>query len=202
MSGRHALPSRLGHFYREIAKFGVVGLAGVVVNLLAFNAIERYWGLQTVRASVLATFISIVCNYVGFRFFTYRDRDGGSRARELALFFSFSLVGLVIENSVLYAATYGLGWDGRLQSNVFKFVGVGVATAFRFWSYRTWVFKVLDEAPAEPEEPEEAAEAPRADDDGGSASWFRPAAPGAGWDRHDPWATAPPDEFTVADQHR
>jgi putative flippase GtrA len=197
VSGRHALPSRLGHFYREIAKFGVVGLAGVVVNLLAFNAIERYWGLQTVRASVLATFISIVCNYVGFRFFTYRDRDGGSRGRELALFFSFSLVGLVIENAVLYAATYGLGWDGRLQSNVFKFAGVGVATAFRFWSYRTWVFKVLDEFPAEEEATAPDAQpswAPQPEDAEGTADWFRSAPSGPSWDRPDPWPASPADE--------
>jgi putative flippase GtrA len=26
---------------------------------------------------------------------------------------------------------------------VFKFIGIGVATLFRFWSYRTWVFKAL-----------------------------------------------------------
>jgi putative flippase GtrA len=151
VTGRHALPSRLGHLYREVAKFGVVGLAGVVVNTVAFNLIRDLWHLQTVRASVLATLISIVCNYVGFRYFTYRDQDSAGRSRELTLFFLFSLVGLVIENSVLYAATYGLGWDSPLQSNVFKFVGIGTATVFRFWSYRTWVFKALPTAPPRPE---------------------------------------------------
>jgi hypothetical protein len=30
-----------------------------------------------------------------------------------------------------------------VQSNIFKFVGIGVATLFRFWSYRSWVFKAL-----------------------------------------------------------
>ena len=44
---------------------------------------------------------------------------------------------------MLYTATYGFGWDSPLQSNVFKFVGIGVATLFRFWSYRTWVFRAL-----------------------------------------------------------
>jgi putative flippase GtrA len=143
MSGRHALPSRLGYVYREIAKFGAVGLAGVVVNVLAFNVIRRGWGLQTVRASVIATLVAIVCNYIGFRYFTYRDRGVGSHGRELTLFVLFSLVGLAIENSVLYTATYGFGWDSQLQGNFFKFVGIGVATLFRFWSYRTWVFGAL-----------------------------------------------------------
>lgn len=53
------------------------------------------------------------------------------------------MVGLVIENGVLYVATYSFGWDSPLQSNVFKFLGIGIATLFRFWSYRTWVFRAL-----------------------------------------------------------
>ena len=80
---------------------------------------------------------------MGFRYFTYRDRDKSGRTKELTLFLLFSAVGLVIENGVLYAATYGFGWDSPLQSNVFKFVGIGIATLFRFWSYRTWVFQAL-----------------------------------------------------------
>ncbi|MCZ9341225.1 GtrA family protein, partial [Streptomyces sp. TRM76130] len=61
----------------------------------------------------------------------------------LSLFLLFSAIGLVIENGVLYTATYGFGRDTPLQSNIFKFVGIGVATLFRFWSYRSWVFRAL-----------------------------------------------------------
>jgi putative flippase GtrA len=61
----------------------------------------------------------------------------------MVLFLLFSAAGLVIENGVLYLATYGFGWDSPLQSNIFKFLGIGVATLFRFWSYRTWVFRAL-----------------------------------------------------------
>jgi putative flippase GtrA len=96
-----------------------------------------------VRASVIATVVAIIFNYVGFRYFTYRDRDKSGRTKELTLFLLFSAVGLVIENGVLYTATYGFGWDSQLQSNIFKFVGIGIATLFRFWSYRSWVFRTL-----------------------------------------------------------
>lgn len=145
--------SGLRGLVREIAKFGAVGGAGVLVNLGVFNLVRHVTDLQVVRASVIATVVSIVFNYVGFRYFTYRDADKHGRTRELTLFLLFSLVGLVIENGVLYAATYGFGWDTPLQSNIFKFVGIGVATLFRFWSYRSWVFRALP-APA----PEAVAE--------------------------------------------
>ncbi|MFF4587662.1 GtrA family protein [Streptomyces sp. NPDC001388] len=134
---------RLRRMARELVKFGAVGGAGVLVNLGVFNLVRHLTDLQVVRASVIATVVSIVFNYLGFRYFTYRDRDKSGRTKELTLFLLFSAVGLVIENGLLFAATYGFGWDSPLQSNVFKFLGIGVATLFRFWSYRTWVFRAL-----------------------------------------------------------
>lgn len=151
MTGFHALRARLALMNREIAKFGAVGGAGVLVNIGVSNLIWHSTGLQTVRASVLATLVSIAFNYFGFRYFTYRDRDKAGRARELGLFLVFSAIGLVIENGVLYEATYRFGWDSQLQSNIFKFLGIGVATLFRFWSYRTWVFRALPDAVEEAE---------------------------------------------------
>ncbi|WP_079125233.1 GtrA family protein [Streptomyces lushanensis] len=143
MSERGALRVRLDRLVREVAKFGAVGGAGLLVNLLVFNLVRHTTSLPVVRASVLATVVAIAFNYVGFRYFTYRDRDKNRRTKELSLFLLFSAVGLVIENGVLYTATYGFDWDSPLQSNVFKFLGIGVATLFRFWSYRTWVFRTL-----------------------------------------------------------
>jgi putative flippase GtrA len=140
---RGALRQRLEGVVREVLKFGAVGGAGVLVNLLVFNLMRHTTDLQVVRASIIATVVSIVFNYVGFRYFTYRDRDKSGRTKEMSLFLLFSAIGLVIENGVLYTATYGFGWHSPLQSNVFKFVGIGVATLFRFWSYRSWVFKAL-----------------------------------------------------------
>ncbi|MEU0369941.1 GtrA family protein [Streptomyces sp. NPDC006283] len=137
------LREQLNQLMREIAKFGAVGGVGLVVNLAVFNLVRNVTEIPVVRASILATVVAIACNYVGFRYFTYRDRDKNGRTREMTLFLLFSAVGLVIEHGVLYTATYGFDWDTPLQSNIFKFLGIGVATLFRFWSYRTWVFRAL-----------------------------------------------------------
>ncbi|AZK94361.1 MULTISPECIES: GtrA family protein [Streptomyces] len=152
-----ALRGQLHQLVREVAKFGAVGGLGVLVNLAVFNLVRQTTEIPVVRASIIATVVAIAFNYVGFRYFTYRDRDKTGRTRELSLFLLFSVIGLVIENGILYAATYGFDWDGPLQSNFFKFFGIGVATMFRFWSYRTWVFRHQPEPVAVAEA---AAEAP------------------------------------------
>lgn len=159
MDERGALRARIDLLGREVAKFGAVGAVGVLVNIAVSNLIWRTTDIPVVRAGLMATCVAILCNYVGFRYFTYRDRDKRRRTRELMLFLAFSAVGAVIEVGVLYAATYWFGWDTPLQNNIFKIVGIGIATLFRFWSYRTWVFKAL---PAK--ETEEVAEAGEAAD--------------------------------------
>jgi putative flippase GtrA len=143
MSEPSALRVRLDRLTREFAKFGAVGGVGLLVDLGVFNLVRHLTEVPVVRASIIATVIAIGFNYLGFRYFTYRDRDKSSRTKELTLFLLFSVAGLVIQNGILYAATYGFGWDSPLQSNFFKFFGIGVATLFRFWSYRTWVFRTL-----------------------------------------------------------
>src|SRR5262245_5323221 len=95
MDGSTGLRSELARLVREVAKFGVVGVAGIFVNLGVFNLLRHGTSLQVVRASVLATVVAIAFNYVGFRYFTYRERDRNGRTREIGLFLAFSAVGLV-----------------------------------------------------------------------------------------------------------
>jgi hypothetical protein len=110
---------------------------------------------------VLGTVVAIAANYVGYRYWVYRDSDADSRRREITLFLIFSGVGLLIENGTVWFTTYTLGLTGSLAYNLSKAFGTGLGTLFRFFSYRTWVFKAIPELaePAEPAEPAEAAEA-------------------------------------------
>ncbi|MEU5424443.1 GtrA family protein [Streptomyces olivoreticuli] len=144
MSQRHTMRSRLRRLAREIAKFGAVGAIGFVVNLIVFNICVHGFHLAVVRSGVIATAVAIATNYVGNRYWTYRDADTSRRSRELSLFLLFSGIGLVIENGILALSHYGFGLTSPLADNIAKnVVGLGIGTVFRFWSYRTWVFRAL-----------------------------------------------------------
>ncbi|MFI9720683.1 GtrA family protein [Streptomyces sp. NPDC052396] len=139
---RRTVRSRLERLAREIAKFGAVGAIGFVVNLVVFNACRHLLHLAVVRSGIIATAVAIAANYVGNRYWTYRDADRTRRSRELSLFLLFSGVGLVIENGILAISHYGLHLTDPVSDNIAKnVVGLGLGTVFRFWSYRTWVFR-------------------------------------------------------------
>ena len=132
--------SRVRRIAVEVAKFGVVGGSGVAVNFLVFNALLHGRAWWPTPATVLASIVAMGTNYVGFRFFAYRDRASRTR-QQIVLFFVFSGVGVVMESVLFYLGYHGLGMNGPIGSNVAKALSIVLASAFRFLVYRTWVFQ-------------------------------------------------------------
>ncbi|MET8949736.1 GtrA family protein [Streptomyces sp. NPDC004393] len=124
----------------EVVKFGVVGGSGVAVNFVVFNALLHGLKWAPMTATVLASVIAMGTNYIGFRFFAYRDRASRTR-QQIVLFFVFSGLGVVMESVLFYAGYHGLGMNGPFGSNVAKALSIVLASAFRFLVYRTWVFQ-------------------------------------------------------------
>ncbi|SCL35975.1 Putative flippase GtrA (transmembrane translocase of bactoprenol-linked glucose) [Micromonospora pallida] len=152
------LPERWQKFIREALKFGIVGGINTVINYAVFNALAlTVFTDGQLKAAVAATIVATISSYLMNRHWTYRDRPKSAMRREYALFFLFNATGLLIELGVLAAAKYGLGVTGLLALNVAKTGGVVLATLFRFWSYRTFVFQPAPvPAPAEQRSEHEA----------------------------------------------
>ncbi|MGW7521339.1 GtrA family protein [Streptomyces sp. NPDC054796] len=142
MGERRSLRSRVGRLARELAKFGAVGAVGFLVNVAVFNLCMHSFQLAPVRSGVISQVVAIGTNYLGNRYWTYRHIDKSRVHRETSLFFLFSGIGLVLENGILALSHYGFGFTSTLADNIAKnVVGLGIGTVFRFWSYRTWVFR-------------------------------------------------------------
>ena len=144
---------RLGHLVRELMKFGVVGGFAFLVDIGLFNlllhATDKPLTSKTISA-VVATTVA----YIGNRHWTFRRRERSGVRREYTLFFLLNGVGLVIALACLAISHYLLDFTGRLADNIAaNGVGLALATTFRFWSYRRWVFRELVPEPAVSEDP-------------------------------------------------
>ncbi|WP_431982892.1 GtrA family protein [Streptomyces qinglanensis] len=139
----------LERLVRELGKFGAVGALGFLVNVAIFNLCIHTFQLAPIRSGVIAQVVAIGTNYLGNRYWTYRHTDKNRIHRETVLFFLFSGAGLVLENGILALSHYGLGYTSTLADNIAKnVIGLAVGTAFRFWAYRTWVFRARTKTPA------------------------------------------------------
>jgi putative flippase GtrA len=130
---------RFRQLIHEGAKFGVVGIIGVIITDGGTNLIKSH-GVGWLTANVIATVVATSFAYVASRYWTFRHRERTSVRRESVLFFVLNGIGLVIQLACLGFTTHILGETGKLPANVAILGGIILATFFRFWSYRKWVW--------------------------------------------------------------
>jgi putative flippase GtrA len=136
------LLARLGS--REVATFLAVGGVGYVVDVTSFNVLRSDSFLSTVDPSyarIVAVALATVVTYLGNRLFTWRDRVGDDRRREIGLFIVFNLIGLGLSVATLVVSHDLMGLTSPLADNISaNVVGLALGTLFRYWSYKKFVF--------------------------------------------------------------
>ncbi|MFC5753309.1 GtrA family protein [Actinomadura rugatobispora] len=143
---------RFAHLVRELAKFGSVGAVAFVITFVLSNALhlESGLGMGPLSSNAIATVVATTFAYVANRYWTFRHRDRTGLGREYVLFFALNGVGLVITQLFIGFTSYVLGLTGPIPYNASLIVGTGVATLFRFWSYKKWVFLPVEAPQVDP----------------------------------------------------
>ncbi|TDD45785.1 GtrA family protein [Kribbella antibiotica] len=142
------------HLVHEVAKFGLIGLLGLVIDLPIYNWLvfnnplvlaDSGVGMlhhKPLTAKLISTTVATLVTYFGNRFWTWRHRERTGLHREYVLFFALNGVGLLIAAGCLAFSRYVLDLHSWLSDNIAaNFVGLGLGTLFRFWSYRKFVFR-------------------------------------------------------------
>ena len=130
----------------EVAKFGVVGAIGFVVQLGVQNVLHSGFGVGALTAVVLAYIVATIVTFFGNRHWAFKHRKGGGLGQETALFVALNVVGIFIQVGIVDLVVHGLGHGDRLSYNIATIFGIGIGTMFRLFTYRRFVFR----APAAP----------------------------------------------------
>jgi putative flippase GtrA len=125
----------------ELAKFGIVGGTAFLVTDVGTNVLHFQAGFGPLISNVIATAVATAVSYVGNRYWTFRHRQRTNVGREGVLFFVLNGIGLLIQLACLSFGTYVLGREDKLSYNIFLVIGIGLATAFRYWAYKKWVWR-------------------------------------------------------------
>jgi putative flippase GtrA len=140
--------SRARRLLREVVQFGIVGGVAFVVDVAVFNALRvdtGWWSAplshKPITAKVISVCVATLVAYAGNRHWTWRDRPRRGMRREVALYALLNLVGMLVAVACLATSHYLLDLTSALADNISaNGVGLVLGTAFRFWSYRRWVF--------------------------------------------------------------
>ncbi|MCD0451134.1 GtrA family protein [Actinocorallia sp. API 0066] len=134
----------------ELARFGSVGVICVAVNYALFNLLHFGYGMGALTANSLAMVASTTLGFLASRYWTFRHAQNSGLAREYTLFFVMNGIGYVITQTVLYLAAQ-MSLEGKLWSNIALTIGIGLATIFRYFGYKRWVFVKPTAGQAEPD---------------------------------------------------
>jgi putative flippase GtrA len=138
---------RFRQLIHEAAKFGVVGVIGLIVTNVVYGLLHVRLSLGVVTATTIATIVATAVTFVGNRYWSFQHRERTGVARETVIFFVLNGIGLLIQDAVVAFNAYVLGNEHQRTAGFIALnCGIALATLFRFWSYRRFVWA----APAGP----------------------------------------------------
>lgn len=131
----------------QLARFGAVGIVGLVVDIALFNLLRvtvlspELAAEGPVIAKVISTSVAIAVNWLGSRYWSFRLERRRPAMRESLEFALVSVGGMLIAVGCLVVSRYVLGFTSLLADNIASnVIGLALGSAFRFVLYRTWVF--------------------------------------------------------------
>lgn len=123
-------------------RFAATGATAYAVDVAVFNALLLGAGAAPTTSKIVSSVVAIAVAFAGSRWFTWRERRSDSPGREYALFFVFSVLAAGIQLACLVVSRNVLGLTSPAADNVSaNVVGMALATVFRFWTFRTCVFR-------------------------------------------------------------
>jgi putative flippase GtrA len=132
---------RFGQLIGEFAKFGVVGVAGLFITNAVYDLLFLHLGVGPVTSTTAATIAAMFGTYLGNRYWSFRTRERTGVARELVIFAALNGIGVLIQDAAVAFNYYLLHLGhNKLAGFAALNLGIALATLFRFWSYRQFVW--------------------------------------------------------------
>ena len=133
VAARTARALRAPHNWLQLAKFGLVGLSGYVVNLVVYAALL---GIGAHKAALVSFIVSAANNYWWNRHWTFSDQKGHFAQQGLR-FFVVALAALAVNQLWLLVFLDWLGW-GKIVSQA---IAIVLVTPLNFLGNKLWSFR-------------------------------------------------------------
>jgi len=131
---------RFRQIIHEFAKFGIIGFIGLAITNFGYALLHSH-GVGPVTSTTVATIIATIVAYFGNRYWSFRHRERTSVPREGTIFFVLNGIGLLIQDAVVAFNSYVLHLEHHKIAEFLALnAGIALATVFRFWSYRKFVW--------------------------------------------------------------
>lgn len=122
----------------QILKFGIVGFLAFLIDYGILMLLSQVFGVNPVIAAGISFCISLVFNYQASMRYVFSHRENMSSSHEFVLFLMLSVVGLAINEVIIWIGTKTLGTSG-LMVTITKVVATTVVMVWNFISRKRWL---------------------------------------------------------------
>lgn len=98
----------------QIMKFGVVGVIAFVIDYGVMVFLTEVFGLNPVVSATISFIVSVIFNYIASMRYVFSHKEDMSRSREFVIFIVLSVIGLIINDVLMWAGTELVSIDYRI----------------------------------------------------------------------------------------
>lgn len=112
----------------QFAKFGVVGVIAFCIDYGLFLLMTYGFGVNYLVASAISFTISTIFNFMASMRYVFAGKKGQTRTQQFVIFFVFSVIGLGLNQLILWISVDMLAW----LAWVGKLVATAIVMVFNF----------------------------------------------------------------------
>ena len=101
--------SKKEHLLVQIFNFGIVGVIATIIDFLFLYIFRDVFHLPLVLSNTLSFCISVVFNYFASMMFVFDVDKNKSKKKSFLLFIIFSVIGLILNDIIVYVVTEMIG---------------------------------------------------------------------------------------------
>ena len=91
--------------FQQLMKFGVVGVIAFVIDYGLMVVLTELFGVEYLLSATISFTVSVVFNYLASMRYVFTHKEGLSRRREFTIFVVLSVVGLGINDLLMFLGT-------------------------------------------------------------------------------------------------
>ena len=109
-------------------KFGIVGAIAFVIDYVLLILLSQTLGVDPVLAAAISFVVSLIFNYLASMKYVFKRREDMSRRREFAIFCILSVIGLGINEAIIFAGVemFGSGIVAVSSSKIISTIVVAI----------------------------------------------------------------------------
>lgn len=115
---------------KQIMKFGVVGTLAFLIDFGTMTFLTEVFGVPYLASTTIGFTVSVIFNYLASMRFVFAHKEDMSRRREFIIFIVLSVIGLGLNDLLMFLGVDLVGIDYRIT----KIIATAVVMVYNFVS--------------------------------------------------------------------